>query len=47
MTACPWRESTLYSLLAAQALRASLKLVTRNEKDFAFPGLDAIDPWND
>lgn len=35
------------SLLAAQALHASLKLVTRNEKDFAFPGLDVINPWKD
>lgn len=34
------------SLLAAQALHASLKLVTRNEKDFIFPGLDVINPWN-
>ncbi len=35
------------SLLAAQALHEGLKLVTRNEKDFAFPGLDVINPWND
>lgn len=35
------------SLLAAQALHAGLKLVTRNEKDFTFPGLDVINPWSD
>ena len=35
------------SLLAAQALQAGLKLVTRNVKDFAFPGLEVINPWSD
>jgi predicted nucleic acid-binding protein len=34
------------SLLAAQALQTGLTLVTRNEKDFSFPGLDVINPWN-
>ena len=34
------------SLLAAQALHRGLTLVTRNEKDFNFPGLDVINPWN-
>ncbi|MEK6731786.1 MAG: type II toxin-antitoxin system VapC family toxin [Pseudomonadota bacterium] len=33
------------SLLAATALRYDLRLVTRNEHDFVFPGLDIINPW--
>lgn len=33
------------SLLAAQALQAGLKLVTRNVKDFTFPGLEVVNPW--
>ncbi|MDO9227652.1 MAG: type II toxin-antitoxin system VapC family toxin [Pseudomonadota bacterium] len=34
------------SLLAAQALHAGMKLVTRNVKDFAYPGLEVINPWS-
>jgi len=33
------------SLLAATALTHGLKLVTRNVRDFDFPGLEAINPW--
>ena len=33
------------SLLAATALTHGLRLVTRNSRDFAFVGLDVIDPW--
>lgn len=33
------------SLLAATALHHELQMVTRNRADFAFPGLDVIDPW--
>ena len=33
------------SLLAATALERGLRLVTRNEKDFHFPGLEVINPW--
>lgn len=33
------------SLLAATALEQGLSLVTRNTRDFAFPGLEVIDPW--
>ena len=33
------------SLLAATALHHELRLVTRNEKDFVFPGLDVINPF--
>ena len=33
------------SLLAATALHHDLVLVTRNEKDFRFAGLDVINPW--
>ena len=35
------------SLLAATALTHGLKLVTRNARDFDFPGLDVINPWQD
>lgn len=33
------------SLLAATALERGLRLVTRNEKDFRFPGLVVVNPW--
>ena len=33
------------SLLAATALHHDLRLVTRNTKDFAYAGLDVINPW--
>ena len=33
------------ALLAATALHHGLRFVTRNASDFAFPGLDVIDPW--
>lgn len=33
------------SLLAATALKYKLRLVTRNAKDFDYPGLEVIDPW--
>lgn len=32
-------------LLAATALHHSLRLVTRNEGDFVFDGLDVVNPW--
>lgn len=35
------------SLLAATALTHGLKLVTRNVRDFDFPALDVINPWQD
>lgn len=34
------------SLLAATALQLGLRMVTRNEKDFGYPGLDVINPWH-
>lgn len=34
------------SLLAATALHHNLKLVTRNIKDFHFPQLEVINPWD-
>ncbi len=34
------------SLLAATALHNELRLVTRNAADFAYPGLEVIDPWS-
>lgn len=33
------------SLLAATALHHELRLVTRNEKDFRYPGLEVVNPW--
>jgi len=33
------------SLLAATALHHELRLVTRNQKDFSYPGLEVINPW--
>jgi predicted nucleic acid-binding protein len=33
------------SLIAATALHHDLRLVTRNVRDFQFPGLELINPW--
>jgi predicted nucleic acid-binding protein len=33
------------SLIAATALHYGLRLVTRNEQDFQFPGLEVVNPW--
>ena len=33
------------SLLAATALHHELRLVTRNQKDFSYPGLEVVNPW--
>ncbi|MEQ1726665.1 MAG: type II toxin-antitoxin system VapC family toxin [Sphingopyxis sp.] len=33
------------SLLAATALHHELRFVTRNQKDFDYPGLEVINPW--
>jgi len=33
------------SLLAATALEHGLRLVTRDAGDFAFPGLEVVNPW--
>jgi predicted nucleic acid-binding protein len=33
------------SLLAATALHHGLRMVTRNVHDFAFPGLEVVNPW--
>lgn len=37
--------STIDSLLAATALHHRLTVVTRNVRDFQFPGLDVVNPW--
>lgn len=34
------------SLLAATALHYELRLVTRNQKDFDYPGLEVVNPWS-
>jgi predicted nucleic acid-binding protein len=36
---------TIDSLLAATALHHELRLVTRNARDFAYPGLEVINPF--
>jgi hypothetical protein len=33
------------SLLAATALHHDLTLVTRNVRDFSYPGLEVVNPW--
>lgn len=33
------------SLLAATALHHELRVVTRNQKDFDYPGLQVVNPW--
>jgi toxin FitB len=33
------------SLLAATALHYELRIVTRNQKDFDYPGLEVVNPW--
>lgn len=33
------------SLLAATALHHELRMVTRNLKDFDYPGLETVNPW--
>jgi len=33
------------SLLVATALHHELRLVTRKQKDFNYPGLEVINPW--
>ncbi len=38
--------SAIDSLLAATALHYELRMVTRNTKDFDFPSLEIINPWN-
>ena len=37
--------SAVDALLAATALVNGLRLVTRNTRDFGFPGLDVVNPW--
>jgi hypothetical protein len=39
------KSSTIDRLLAATALRHGLRIVTRNEEDFTYPGLEVINPW--
>jgi len=35
------------SLIAATALCHDLRVVTRNEADFDFPGLEVVNPWDE
>ena len=46
LAAAPRTPPAIDSLLAATALEHDLRLVTRNERDFDFPGLAVIDPWD-
>ena len=41
----PKTPPAIDSLLAATALHHELRLVTRNDRDFAYPGLDVVNPW--
>lgn len=34
------------SLLAATALHHALRMVTRNQNDFVYPGLEVVNPWS-
>ena len=34
------------SLIAATALQYNMALVTRNSRDFSFPELEVINPWD-
>lgn len=38
-------KSVIDSLIAATALHHDLVLVTRNTKDFDYPGLETFNPW--
>lgn len=41
-----WRPvPSIDSLLAATALHHELRIVTRNQKDFEYPGLEVVNPW--
>lgn len=35
------------SLLAATAMHYELRMVTRNDRDFTYPGLEVINPWKE
>lgn len=37
--------SAVDSLIAATAFEHRLRVVTRNVSDFAFPGVEVVDPW--
>jgi predicted nucleic acid-binding protein len=39
------QEDLRQSPLAATALNHGLRMVTRNERDFVFQGLDVVNPW--
>jgi len=45
LAAAPRTPPAIDSLLAATALTHDLRLVTRNECDFDFAGLEVVNPW--
>ena len=45
LAAAPRTPPAIDSLLAATALTHDLRIVTRNERDFAFPALEVVNPW--
>lgn len=47
LASCAKTPPAVDSLLAATALHHELCLVTRNSADFAFVGLDIINPWRE
>jgi toxin FitB len=42
---CAKTPPAVDSLIAATALHHGLRIVTRNEADFAFPELEVVNPW--
>jgi len=40
------QEDLRQSPLAATALHHGLRMVTRNERDFVYQGLDVVNPWS-
>lgn len=46
LASCRRPVPAIDGLLAATALHHDLRLVTRNERDFQFPGLAVVNPWS-